>query len=268
MKTPMLAKRIGVLWLLIVAPVVAAAPMILRSGSEQVSLLELYSSQGCSSCPPAERWVSGLKKDPRLWQQLVPVVFHVDYWNNLGWIDPYSRADYSARQRRYRQLGHINAVYTPGFVLDGKEWRQWFARQPLMLPVPNQTGELSAVLEQGAWQVQFQPAAPGVATTLTLHVALLGFDVVTPVHAGENRGLDFRQDFLVLDYRQFDSADSALPADYAASAKSADAQAINTQPVFWLVPALPTDSIGVRGVALWVTESGQMRPLQAVGGWL
>jgi hypothetical protein len=60
------------------------------SGESNVSLLELFTSEGCSSCPPAEEWTSQLRQNSLLWNQIVPVAFHVDYWNDLGWRDPYS----------------------------------------------------------------------------------------------------------------------------------------------------------------------------------
>jgi hypothetical protein len=73
----------------------------IRSGPERVSLLELYSSEGCSSCPPAEQWLGELRKDPRLWRSIVPVAFHVDYWDGLGWKDRFAQPQWTARQRAY-----------------------------------------------------------------------------------------------------------------------------------------------------------------------
>ncbi|MCK5360690.1 MAG: DUF1223 domain-containing protein, partial [Gammaproteobacteria bacterium] len=55
------------------------------SGEGKVNLVELYTSEGCSSCPPAEKWMNNLKDDPRLWQHFVPLAFHVDYWDYIGW---------------------------------------------------------------------------------------------------------------------------------------------------------------------------------------
>ena len=64
-----------------------AASLTLSSQEQRTTLIELYTSEGCSSCPPADRWLSRLKDDPRLWKQIVPLAFHVDYWNYLGWRD-------------------------------------------------------------------------------------------------------------------------------------------------------------------------------------
>ena len=78
-----------------------AAPIQFQSPERQVALVELYTSEGCSSCPPAESWLSGLKEKPGLWSEFVPVAFHVDYWNYLGWRDKWSSKEYSDRQRDY-----------------------------------------------------------------------------------------------------------------------------------------------------------------------
>jgi hypothetical protein len=219
----------------------------LSSGSRQVNLLELYSSQGCSSCPPAERWISTLKSDARLWERIVPVVFHVDYWNDLGWVDPYANADYSYRQRLHKRQGNIRSVYTPGFVMAGEEWRQWFSRSwrttktHIQLPEKT-TGVLQAQVEEGVLQASYRSES---TTPLTLNVALLGFDVTTVINKGENKGLTISQDFLVLKHQQLDSTEAV-----------------------WTL-ALPASSYkGKTAIALWVTDVGQVAPLQAVGGWL
>src|SRR6516164_9572668 len=90
-----------------------------ESGPAQVSLLELYTSEGCSSCPPAEAWLGELSRNPNLWRAVVPVSFHVDYWDNLGWKDGFSSREFTLRQRFYAASWGSESVYTPGFVLNG-----------------------------------------------------------------------------------------------------------------------------------------------------
>ncbi|MCB1738986.1 MAG: DUF1223 domain-containing protein, partial [Gammaproteobacteria bacterium] len=102
-----------------------------NSGPRQVALLELFTSEGCSSCPPADRWLSGLIDDPRLWRELVPVAFHVDYWDYLGWPDRFASREFSRRQRDHARSGGLSQVYTPGVVLNGAEWRGWHRGRPL-----------------------------------------------------------------------------------------------------------------------------------------
>jgi hypothetical protein len=106
---------------MLVSVTVAAAPVSFQSSERQTALIELYTSEGCSSCPPAESWLSGLKSAPGLWNDFVPVTFHIDYWDNPGWRDKWSSKQFSDRQRDYaRALGSAE-IYTPEFVLNGKE---------------------------------------------------------------------------------------------------------------------------------------------------
>ena len=92
-----------------------------ESGEHKVSLLELYTSEGCSSCPPADRWLSDLKNHHQLWKNVVPVAFHVDYWDYIGWQDRFADGRYSQRQRDFAREQSLTTVYTPGFILNGKE---------------------------------------------------------------------------------------------------------------------------------------------------
>jgi hypothetical protein len=90
------------------------------SGAEGPVVLELFTSQGCSSCPPAEQLLSKLARAGTLGDRTVaPLAFHVDYWNDLGWADPYSLPAWTERQHHYaRSLGD-NRVYTPELVVGG-----------------------------------------------------------------------------------------------------------------------------------------------------
>ena len=94
-----------------------------ESGRARTHLIELFTSEGCSSCPPAEAWLSKLKDEPRLWRDFVPLAFHVDYWDRLGWRDPFAARQWTARQYAHSAHWNSGGVYTPGFVLDGREWR-------------------------------------------------------------------------------------------------------------------------------------------------
>src|SRR4051794_39959317 len=78
-----------------------AGEIVFESKPARAHLIELYTSEGCSSCPPAEEWMSGLKNEPRLWQDIVPIAFHVDYWDRLGWKDPFASKLWTERQTQY-----------------------------------------------------------------------------------------------------------------------------------------------------------------------
>src|SRR5690242_2519357 len=114
-----------------------AQPITFQSSESQTSLLELYTSEGCSSCPPAETWLSRLKESPGLWKDFVPIAFHVDYWDYLGWRDSWSTKAFTDRQHAYARTWRNGSVYTPGFVLNGKEWRTWSRSQS----VPTSTAQ-------------------------------------------------------------------------------------------------------------------------------
>jgi len=87
-----------------------------------VAVIELFTSQGCSSCPPADKLLTETVNRAKAGQQSVYALsFHVDYWNRLGWSDPYSDARYSARQRQYARQLNTATIYTPQAVINGRQ---------------------------------------------------------------------------------------------------------------------------------------------------
>lgn len=235
---------------LVLVPVVilplssSAEEIVFESKPARTHLLELFTSEGCSSCPPAEAWLSKLKTEPQLWRDFVPVTFHVDYWDHLGWRDPFASKMWTARQSAYSARWKSNAVYTPGFVLDGGEWRI----RPLPPSGPEAPGVLKITLANGEAATAFQPAAGG-GREYEIHVARLGFGLETKVKAGENRGRKLLHDFVVL------------------SLTSERMNGGARQLRFPTVP-LPQGADSRGALAAWVTEAGQIEPIQAVGGWL
>ena len=237
--------------LLAVFPLPSLSETVYESGDTRVSLLELYTSEGCSSCPPADRWLSGLRNDGRLWEELVPVAFHVDYWNYNGWKDRFSSPAYSDRQRQYARHNNVSTVYTPGFLLNGREWRSLFGLRRLETAAGEEAGRLIVKLDGGRLQAEFSPLKAG-REPLILNIAVLGFDLSTAVGAGENSGKTLRHDFTVLGYKTARLGHSENRYSVATS-----------------LPELNVDAGGKRkGIALWVNREDDLTPIQATGGWL
>src|SRR5258706_2204029 len=101
---------------------VHAGQCVARSGERTAALVELDTSEGCDSCPPADRWLSGLGARGYVPQRVVPLSLHVDYWDYIGWKDPYARRDFSNPQRQLTQLQRNAFVYTPQVMLQGRDF--------------------------------------------------------------------------------------------------------------------------------------------------
>ena len=165
--------------------------------NKQVGLLELYTSEGCSSCPPADEWLGKLKYHEGLWTDVIPIALHVDYWDYIGWDDRFASADYSERQRRYAKEHSLKAVYTPGFVFNGREWRRWYTSREVDFPAGNRPGVMTLTVEDDVATIEFIPTSTA-KEKLQVNLVLLGFGLETSVRAGENKGKKLPHDFVVL----------------------------------------------------------------------
>ena len=114
---------------LIAAPSWAASTCQAQSGARAPTVVELYTSEGCSSCPPADRWLSSLNNRP----DVLPMAFHVNYWDRLGWQDRFATPATTARQQLVREVLNGRYVYTPQVLLNGRDERQWSKHAPARL---------------------------------------------------------------------------------------------------------------------------------------
>jgi len=217
----------------------------LNSGTHPRVLVELYTSEGCSSCPPAETFLNSLIKHESLWSTYIPVAFHVDYWDYIGWHDPYAHTAHGKRQSQYAKSLGQRTVYTPAFMVNGKPWRKgWFERklpeQGLLggaLDVEVKGSELSAkylLLEEGGDE-------------LVLHVAVLGMGLSSQITAGENRGRTAQHEFVVVGYQ----TGLSVSGDWTLE-----------------LPDLHYAGAEDYALAVWVSDRQNPAPLQAVGGML
>ena len=222
----------------------AANPIVLRSGQQAVPLLELFTSEGCSSCPPAEAWLGKLRHDDGLWRDFVPLAWHVNYWDRLGWPDRFAERVYTDRQYAYARAWRSGRVYTPGFVRAGREWRP---REGTPSGRAEVVGELIVQVEGDRVTVHFAHQ-PEQGRELEVHVARLGGGIVSEVKRGENRGRRLEHEFLVLGWTR-----GAL--------LEGEAQLI--------LPTAPADlAVPRAALAVWISAVDSPAPLQAVGGWL
>lgn len=180
-----------------------AAECSAKSGAASVPLLELYTSEGCSSCPPADKWLSGINTD-----KVTPLAFHVDYWDYIGWKDKFSKAEYSARQRKIAAFGGAGFVYTPQFVMDGRDFKGWDNSRlnqsvSAAQKIPSRANlSLDAVQENGkiTLKTSAQTTNPANTKNVDVFVAIYENKLVSQVSAGENSGRALKHDYVVREF--------------------------------------------------------------------
>ena len=197
---------IGTLALAVPGSGAGAASCMAESGARRVALLELYTSEGCDSCPPADRWVSALPGRGLDSGRVVTLGFHVDYWNYLGWSDPFARADYSARQRAASQRNRSTVVYTPQLLLNGADYRRGFFKDDIVDRVkavneqrPGARISLKLTIGTGVLSVQGAALVSEVSRRADAQAFLAVYEdkLATAVSSGENRGKQLRHDYVV-----------------------------------------------------------------------
>jgi hypothetical protein len=207
MKIP-LSLLCALLGLAVATPVVASATPAktcrATSPDFRAAVIELYTSEGCSSCPPADAWLGQLPRADLDAGRVVPLALHVDYWNHLGWRDPFSQSPFTARQRALAAHNRSRTIYTPGFFLNGREWRGWH-RNDLAARV------VALARERPAARIQLDASTRGdtlhLHATVTartalpgnaqLYLAVLENGLVSAIPAGENAGRTLRHDHVV-----------------------------------------------------------------------
>jgi hypothetical protein len=189
---------------LLVAAALLAGPMVAGPAAAAPVVVELFTSQGCSSCPPADRLLSVLGSDPELGKRIVPLAFHVDYWNHIGWRDPFSTREWSQRQRAYLRPTGAEGIYTPQAVINGR--RQCVGgdadciRKAVEAEAARPAGKVAlrmAAAEAGALRVEVDASPPPGEHGLDVMLAVVESGLETPVARGENASKVLRNDFVV-----------------------------------------------------------------------
>jgi len=166
-----------------------------RSSATAPIVVELYTSEGCSSCPPADRWLSTLKGRP----EVLALAFHVTYWDRLGWPDRFARPEFTQRQYALAQQAGRSNVYTPQVVVNGADWRRW-PQLPAATAAATATDAAMPVLslarEGDVVSLSVAPAA-GLNARWAGHWVVLEDSHRSRVSAGENAGETLKHDHVV-----------------------------------------------------------------------
>ncbi|HEU4412469.1 MAG TPA: DUF1223 domain-containing protein [Polyangiaceae bacterium] len=164
------------------------------------ALVELFTSEGCSSCPPADQTLDELADDAeRRGLHVYALSFHVDYWNSLGWVDPFSRSDHTRRQEAYASLAGARGLYTPQMIVNGGEGfigsDRDRARRDIeraLKAAPASAVPLALRVDAARPSVRVELEAPGLPPGARLNVALAERARVQHVARGENAGRTLR----------------------------------------------------------------------------
>jgi len=173
------------------------------TNTQRAVVVELFTSQGCSSCPPADRWLGSLRA--QYGDRVIPLSLHVGYWDYIGWKDPFARREFNERQRLLAANSGSSTVYTPEVFVQGRELSDWAragafdaaVRKTLQQPAAAHLSLSVQSLSTEAVSVAVRGEAPGGAR---LWVALVQSGLSTAVSAGENRGATLRNDHVVRDW--------------------------------------------------------------------
>ncbi|HSC00598.1 MAG TPA: DUF1223 domain-containing protein, partial [Burkholderiaceae bacterium] len=159
-----------------------------ESGTSVPTVVELYTSEGCNSCPPADRWLSTLKDKPGV----LAAAFHVDYWDRLGWKDRFASPRYSERQAQLQAAAGERFSYTPQVRVNGADWRRW-PKLPATATATVSTVRVTLRREGEQVRVDVQPQA-GATTALSMWWAALEDGHASDVHGAENSGVRLHHD--------------------------------------------------------------------------
>jgi len=226
----------------VTASAAAAQSCSVRSGAAAPAVVELYTSEGCSSCPPADKWLSKLKADP----SVVALAFHVDYWDRLGWKDRFASAAFTQRQAEQQRPSGARFSYTPQVIVNGADRPDW---PRATVSAPDRAAApvaLQLVRDGSRVEATVTPAA-GAPARLAAYWAVTENGHVSAVKAGENEGVTLNHDDVVREYRQVAAWDARADAPTT----------LRFEPAGNADPAHP------REVNLVIVDAATGRPVQA-----
>ncbi len=172
----------------------------MHSAPTRTPVIELYTSEGCSSCPPADKWLSTLKTGNDAKNLISPPVvqaFHVGYWDYIGWVDRFASPAHTTRQRQLARLSGLSSIYTPQAVLDGRDWRDWGRLTTHRAPAQATISLKEVAPDQ--FEAQVTPAA-GAPETWSAYWTVTEHGHSSKLKSGENAGEFLQHDFVVRQY--------------------------------------------------------------------
>ena len=226
------------------------------TGPHTTALVELYTSEGCDTCPPADHWLSSLFSQGFRPDQVVPLSLHVDYWDYIGWKDPYAKGEFSTRQRKLAAMKRPVIVYTPQVVLQGQDFRRWGSEE-----FGEEVTRINSRAARARIALAIRSIEPGaIRTTLSamlldpaerknaaVYLAAYENKLASDVSAGENKGRRLEHDFVVREW--------IGPIAFNDGLKVEETRAL---------PLLPGADARNLGVAAFVQNRGTSEVLQAL----
>jgi hypothetical protein len=176
-----------------------------NSGPQMAALVELYTSEGCNSCPPADRWLSSSVPAGAAGGNAIALAFHVDYWDRLGWKDRFAAPAWTERQYAIARANRSRFVYTPQVLLQGHDFPDWQGKGGAGALAAVAAGParariaLEAEAQRGVIGVKATASVPatGDRRNAALFVALADSRLVSEIKAGENAGVRLTHDHVV-----------------------------------------------------------------------
>jgi hypothetical protein len=203
-------------------------PLVHKANSNSAVILELFTSQGCSSCPPADAILGTYANNPNI----IPISFHVDYWNRLGWKDPFSQSQFSERQRAYSSVFGNNSIYTPQLVINGKYELVGSKASEIKDIIKEESKSLStykieidSITNQNN-QLKVRISAEQNKNADVVNIALIKKKEITNIKRGENSGVKLTNYNIVIEFQSipvelinskevlFSFSENWIPSDY------------------------------------------------------
>jgi hypothetical protein len=226
------------------------------SAPHTTALVELYTSEGCDSCPAADRWLSSLLAEGFKSDRVVPLALHVDYWDYIGWKDPFAKGEFAVRQHKLAQMRRPAIVYTPQVLLQGRDFRRWgsraFADEVSRInsrPARARIALAIRAVDPQAIHTELSAQLLDAAERKNAAVFLAAYEnkLASDVRAGENRGKRLEHDFVVREW--------IGPIGFGEGPKIDERRAL---------PLLPGTNAKNLGVAAFVQNRSTSEVLQAL----